>query len=112
MACRNLHADALEWLWFVNSHSEVIYKLMYGDKDTFRLAFALAGKSNFFEQVRCDPADPPPNYPICQLTHMQYNSVTSCIGLTALQLLSAGRSILPISSVSPYAAWCMVTWTC
>lgn len=50
-ASRNLHADALEWLWFVNSHSEVIYKLMYGDKDTFRLAFALAGKSDFYEQV-------------------------------------------------------------
>ena len=50
-ASRNLHADALEWLWFVNSHSEVIYKLMYGDKDTFRLAFALAGKSDYYEQV-------------------------------------------------------------
>ena len=50
-ASRNLHADALEWLWFVNSYSEVIYKLMYGDKDTFRLAFALAGKSDFYEQV-------------------------------------------------------------
>ena len=36
----------------MNSHSEVIYKLMYGDKDTFRLAFALAGKSSSFEQVR------------------------------------------------------------
>lgn len=48
---RNMHADALEWLWFVNSHSEVIYKLMYGDKDTFRLAFTLAGKSGYFEQV-------------------------------------------------------------
>ena len=47
-----MHADALEWLWFVNSHAEVVYKLMYGDKDTFRLAFALAGKSDYFEQVR------------------------------------------------------------
>ena len=46
-----MHADALEWLWFVNSHAEVVYKLMYGDKDTFRLAFALAGKSDYFEQV-------------------------------------------------------------
>ena len=63
VACRNLHADVLEWLWFVNSHPEVIYKLMYGDKDTFRLAFALAGKSNFFEQVRCSPADQPPICP-------------------------------------------------
>ena len=50
-ARRNMHADALEWLWFVNSHAEVVYKLMYGDKDTFRLAFALAGKSDYFEQV-------------------------------------------------------------
>ncbi len=47
----------------MNSHPEVIYKLMYGDKDTFRLAFALAGKSNFFEQVRCSPADQPPICP-------------------------------------------------
>lgn len=51
-AHRNMHADALEWLWFVNSHAEVVYKLMYGDKDTFRLAFALAGKPDYFEQVR------------------------------------------------------------
>ena len=49
----------------MNSHSEVIYKLMYGDKDTFRLAFALAGKSNFFEQVRCNPPYPSPIDPIC-----------------------------------------------
>ena len=49
---RNMHADVLEWLWFVNSHAEVVYRLMYGDKDTFRLAFALAGKSDYFEQVR------------------------------------------------------------
>ena len=47
-----MHADALEWLWFVNSHAEVVYRLMYGDKDTFRLAFALAGKSDYFEQVQ------------------------------------------------------------
>ncbi len=42
----------LEWLWFLNSHPETIYKLMYGDKDTFRLAFALAGKESAYHQVR------------------------------------------------------------
>ncbi|CAK0786177.1 hypothetical protein CVIRNUC_009390 [Coccomyxa viridis] len=55
---RNMHADALEWLWFVNSHAEVVYRLMYGDKDTFRLAFALAGKSDYFEQVSLPPSCP------------------------------------------------------
>jgi hypothetical protein len=51
-ACRNLHADVLEWLWFLNSHAETIYKLMYGDKDTFSLAFHLAGKNVSYQQVK------------------------------------------------------------
>ena len=45
----------LEWLWFLNSHPETIYKLMYGDKDTFRLAFALAGKEAAYQQARPQP---------------------------------------------------------
>ena len=48
---RNLHADVLEWIWFLNAHNDVIYKLMHGDKDTFRLAFELAGKGDAFIQV-------------------------------------------------------------
>ena len=48
---RSAHADVLEWLWFLNSHPDTIYKLMYGDKDTFRLAFALAGNSAAYHQV-------------------------------------------------------------
>lgn len=48
-----MHADVLEWLWFLNSHAESIYKLMYGDKDTFSLAFSLANKKEFYHQV-CD----------------------------------------------------------
>ena len=49
---RSEHADVLEWLWFLNSHPETIYKLMYGDKDTFRLAFSLAGKEAAYQQAR------------------------------------------------------------
>ena len=41
----------LEWLWFLNAHPETVYKLMYGDKDTFRLAFHLAGKAAAYQQV-------------------------------------------------------------
>jgi hypothetical protein len=49
--CRLWHADVLEWLWFLNSYPEVIYRTMYGDKDTFRLAFHLAGKADMFSQA-------------------------------------------------------------
>ena len=41
----------LEWLWFLNSHPGVTYRNMYGDKDTFRLAFHLAGKASAFWQA-------------------------------------------------------------
>lgn len=51
MACRLRHADVLEWLWFLNSHQAVVSDWMWGDKDTFRLAFALAGKEEDFWQV-------------------------------------------------------------
>jgi hypothetical protein len=37
-------ADVLEYLWWINSHSRVMYKILYGDKDTFSLAFAAAGE--------------------------------------------------------------------
>ena len=47
----NWHADVLEWLWFLNAHPGVTYKNMYGDKDTFRLAFNLAGKASAFWQA-------------------------------------------------------------
>jgi len=45
------HADVLEWVWFLNSYPEVMYRTMYGDKDTFRIAFHLAGKAEMFSQV-------------------------------------------------------------
>lgn len=49
--CRLRHADVLEWLWFLNNHERVVSEWMWGDKDTFRLAFALAGKEDNFWQV-------------------------------------------------------------
>ena len=49
--CRARHADVLEWLWFLNSHRKPISDWMWGDKDTYRLAFALAGKADSFQLV-------------------------------------------------------------
>lgn len=50
--CRVRYKDVLEWLWYLNSHPEVVYKSMHGDKDSFRLAFTLAGKAVNYTQVR------------------------------------------------------------
>ncbi|DBA84574.1 TPA: hypothetical protein ACH3X2_006154 [Trebouxia sp. C0005] len=52
---RARHADVLEWLWFLNSHRKPVSDWMWGDKDTYRLAFALAGKANAFQQVTLSP---------------------------------------------------------
>lgn len=50
-ARRVRHADVLEWLWFLNSHRKPVFDWMWGDKDTYRLAFALAGKADSFQLV-------------------------------------------------------------
>lgn len=40
------HADVLEFAWMLNGpNRNVVYKAIYGDKDTWRLAFDLADKS-------------------------------------------------------------------
>ncbi len=49
------HADVLEYLCFINSYSDRIYKTMWGDKDTFPLAFGLAGKAHLYSQVGVPP---------------------------------------------------------
>ncbi|GAB4823069.1 hypothetical protein N2152v2_010115 [Parachlorella kessleri] len=41
----------LEWLLFLNTHDTIVYKLNYADKDTLRLAFALAGNSSSYQQA-------------------------------------------------------------
>ena len=45
----------LEWLLFLNAHHNVLYQSMYGDKDSFELAFALAGKHGDFRRVKYWP---------------------------------------------------------
>jgi len=43
-------------MWALNDHKEVTYNYMFGDKDTFRLAFALANKLDDFYQIPSAPA--------------------------------------------------------
>ena len=57
----------MEWLWFLNSHAELLYKHMLGDKDTFEMAFMLAGKHEQFHRIAYSPGIP--------LTALQSNIV-------------------------------------
>jgi len=50
------HQDVLELMWALNEHAPVTYNYMFGDKDTFRLAFALADKVSSFYQLPSAPA--------------------------------------------------------
>ena len=77
----------------MNSHSEVIYKLMYGDKDTFRLAFALAGKSSSFEQARCGLA---PRHALCKLVQGVSNSVPAMLGVVRESISFQQMSVIPM----------------
>ncbi len=51
LSCRRRHADVLEFIWLLNSHAEVTFSWMHGDKDAYRLAFHMANKSADFAQV-------------------------------------------------------------
>ena len=53
--CRQKHDDVLEWIMFLNLHADMLYSIIWGDKDTYRLAFHLAGKSSSFSQVHRAP---------------------------------------------------------
>jgi hypothetical protein len=46
------HADVAEWALWINSFGEQIYNAVWGDKDTYALAFAVAGKAHRFTQVQ------------------------------------------------------------
>ena len=41
----------MEFVLFLNVHSHVMYEVMFGDKDTFELAFMLAGKAGSFQKM-------------------------------------------------------------
>jgi len=49
------HGDVAEYLFLINSFSEHLEGTLYGDKDTFALAFAAAGKPDAFRQVAVPP---------------------------------------------------------
>ncbi|KAL4424077.1 hypothetical protein ABPG75_001378 [Micractinium tetrahymenae] len=48
---RQRHWLMLEWALWLNTNDHITYKLAYGDKDTFRAAFFLAGRLRDFYQV-------------------------------------------------------------
>lgn len=49
-------ADVLEWAWYLNSFGkDGVYKFMWGDKDSFGVAFAMAGKAHMYQQVNVPP---------------------------------------------------------
>ncbi|KAK9833485.1 hypothetical protein WJX84_008284 [Apatococcus fuscideae] len=54
---RAAQPDVLEWLWFLNSHANYVYPRTGGDKDTYKLAFYLAGRPEDFHQVEHWPRD-------------------------------------------------------
>ena len=50
LTCRHLHADVIEWLWFLATHHEVLFQFIHGDKDLFLRAFQLSNKEAAFQQ--------------------------------------------------------------
>lgn len=52
------HWKVLEWLLFLNTHDSLTYMYSMGDKDTFRVAFALAGIGETYKASPLGPALP------------------------------------------------------
>eukprot|EP00879_Flechtneria_rotunda_P017650 GHRR01018502.1.p1 GENE.GHRR01018502.1~~GHRR01018502.1.p1 ORF type:complete len:231 (+),score=69.63 GHRR01018502.1:650-1342(+) len=46
------HADVAEWALWINSFGDDVYRAMWGDKDTYSLSFAVAGKAQEFRQLQ------------------------------------------------------------
>lgn len=54
--CRRRHADVVELVLMLNLYYEVLYyKMIFGDKDSFELAFAIAGKLDDFQKISIWP---------------------------------------------------------
>lgn len=51
------HMDAAEHVYLLNSYSDQFYGSIWGDKDTWALGFAAAGKLNDFVQVSTAPGE-------------------------------------------------------
>ena len=50
--------EVLEWVLFLNTHDSYVYRFAMGDKDTYRVAFALAGKSDMYYSSPLAPSLP------------------------------------------------------
>lgn len=46
------HGDVAEWALWINSFGDSVYRGLWGDKDTYALAFGVAGKAQEFNQVQ------------------------------------------------------------
>lgn len=46
------HGDVAEWALWINSFGDTVYRAVWGDKDTYALACAVAGKAHKFNQVQ------------------------------------------------------------
>eukprot|EP00882_Tetradesmus_deserticola_P030000 GHRQ01033651.1.p3 GENE.GHRQ01033651.1~~GHRQ01033651.1.p3 ORF type:complete len:218 (+),score=91.79 GHRQ01033651.1:1480-2133(+) len=69
MINRAQHLDVLEWTWFLNSFSDKhIYDFMYGDKDTYGVAFGMAGKAHMYQHINV-----PPGGVFTNLAHLGWN---------------------------------------
>lgn len=52
------HLDALELAYMVNCWADKMHgSLLWGDKDTFAMGMALAGKAHMFSQVAVPPGE-------------------------------------------------------
>lgn len=119
LLCRLWHADVLEWVWFLNSHPEAVYGMMYGDKDSFPLAFHLARKGDIYNQIPTAPsavldATPedvrPPQYLSCQhacrtSNRLQYMAWESANVPCCLMLVRAAIRPLKASKDTLLAQW-------
>ena len=47
---RHRHADVVEWAWFIVTHYDVMWELMWGDTGVFLPAFQLAHKLEYHYQ--------------------------------------------------------------
>jgi len=46
------HGDVAEWTLWINSFGDTVYRALWGDKDTYSLAFAVAGRAHEFNQLQ------------------------------------------------------------
>lgn len=53
----------LEWTWFLNAFSKGhLYEFMYGDKDTYGVAFAMTNKAHMYQHINYPPGETGASY--------------------------------------------------